>query len=160
MGWTKGQFVTKGFEEIGYANYKFDLAPEQEQSALVRLDSMMAEWDANGLHLGYPVPSTQEGSTLAEVTSVGSWANRAVYLNLSLEIAGMLGKEVKPALQQSARSAYDSVMSKLTTAPSRQWPSHLPAGAGNRTWQGSRGPFLDPPTDILNVGDDSELEFE
>ena len=40
MGWTKRQFVTQAFEEIGLASYVFDLTPEQLQSALRRLDAM------------------------------------------------------------------------------------------------------------------------
>mgnify|MGYP003525752305 CR=1 FL=1 len=55
MGWTKRQFVTQAFEEIGLAAYVFDLTPEQLQSALRRLDSMMASWNAKGIRLGYQI---------------------------------------------------------------------------------------------------------
>ena len=48
MGWTKRQFVAQAFEEIGLASYVFDLTPEQLQSALRRLDTMMAAWNALG----------------------------------------------------------------------------------------------------------------
>jgi hypothetical protein len=48
VGYTKRQFVTSAFEEIGLADYVFDLQPEQLEGALRRLDSMMAEWNAAG----------------------------------------------------------------------------------------------------------------
>lgn len=159
MGWTKGQFIDMGFEEIGFANYRFDLPPERLQSALVRLDSMMAEWDSQGLRLGYPLPSTQTGSRVTEDTEVAAWANYAIYTNLALRLADMLGKEVKPALQSKAHAAYENLTLKFSEPPRRQWPAHLPAGAGNKQWNGGQGPFLTPPTDSLDVGGDSELEF-
>lgn len=56
MGWTKRQFVTQAFEEIGLASYVFDLTPEQLDSALRRLDTMIASWNALGIRLGYPLP--------------------------------------------------------------------------------------------------------
>ena len=42
MGWTKQQLVEQAFEEIGMANYVFDLQVEQLQSAMYQLDAMMA----------------------------------------------------------------------------------------------------------------------
>jgi hypothetical protein len=54
MGYTKRQFISAAFEEIGLASYVFDLQPEQLQSALRRLDAMMADWNAKGIRLGYP----------------------------------------------------------------------------------------------------------
>ena len=51
MGWTKRQYIEQAFEEVGLAAYVFDLTPEQLQSALRKLDAMMAEWNAKGLRL-------------------------------------------------------------------------------------------------------------
>ena len=56
MGWTKRQFIEQAFEEIGLAAYVFDLTPEQLQSALRRLDAMMAGWNTNGIRIGWPMP--------------------------------------------------------------------------------------------------------
>ena len=52
MGWTKREYIEQAFEEIGLASYVFDLTPEQLQSALRKLDAMLAEWNAKGLRLG------------------------------------------------------------------------------------------------------------
>jgi hypothetical protein len=46
MGWTKRQFITQAFEEIGLAAYVFDLTTEQLQSALRRMDAMVAGWNS------------------------------------------------------------------------------------------------------------------
>ena len=66
MGYKKRQFISAAFEEIGLASYVFDLQPEQLQSALRRLDAMMADWNAKGIRLGYPAPRT---ATLTRIRS-------------------------------------------------------------------------------------------
>ena len=42
MGYSKRQFVEAAFEEVGLAAYAFDIQPQQLESALRRLDAMMA----------------------------------------------------------------------------------------------------------------------
>jgi len=64
MSWTKRQFITQAFEEIGLAAYVFDLTAEQLDSALRRMDSMVAGWNANGVRIGYPLPGSPEDSDL------------------------------------------------------------------------------------------------
>jgi hypothetical protein len=45
MGYKKRQFISAAFEEIGLASYVFDLQPEQLESALRRLDAMIADFE-------------------------------------------------------------------------------------------------------------------
>jgi len=78
MGWTKRQFVTQAFEEIGLAAYVFDLTPEQLQSALNRLDSMVASWNAKVIRLGYPISSSPQSSNLDEETNVAEGATTPI----------------------------------------------------------------------------------
>jgi hypothetical protein len=64
VSYTKRQFITAAFEEIGLASYVFDLQPQDLQTALRRLDAMMAEWNGKGLRLAYPIPLSPEDSDL------------------------------------------------------------------------------------------------
>jgi len=64
MGYSKRQFVEAAFEEVGLAAYVFDLQPQQLESALRRLDAMMAEWNAKGIRLGYPLPGSPQNSDI------------------------------------------------------------------------------------------------
>ena len=57
MSWTKRQFINAALEEIGLASYVFDIQPEELESALRRLDAMMADWNAKGIRIGYPLSS-------------------------------------------------------------------------------------------------------
>ena len=87
MGWTKRQFIEQAFDEIGLASYAFDLGPEQMQSALRRLDTMLAAWNALGIRLAYPLPSSPQDSDLDEQTNVPDSSNEAIYTNLAIKLA-------------------------------------------------------------------------
>lgn len=158
MGWTKRQFVTQAFEEIGLAAYVFDLTPEQLQSALVRLDSMMASWNAKGIRLGYPVPLSPQDSDLDEETGVPDAANEAIYLNLGIRIAPGFGKTVAPDTKSSAKLAYDTLLAKAAMPVEQQLPGTVPSGAGNKPWR-IDNPFLRQPVDPLLAGEDGPIEF-
>lgn len=159
MSWTKRQFVEQAFEEIGYAAYVFDLQPEQMQSALWRLDSMMAAWNAKGIRIGYPLPSSPEGGDIGQETGVPDAANEAVYLNLALRIAGMVGKGVSQETKMAAKMAYDTLLARAAMPREQQFPASLPLGAGNKTWRTDR-PFVGEPIDPLLAGQDSAIDFE
>lgn len=158
MGWTKRQFVTQAFEEIGLASYVFDLTPEQLQSALRRLDSMMASWNAKGIRLGYPIPSSPQNGDLDEETNVPDSANEAIYLNLATRIAPGFGKTVAVETKASAKMAYDTLLSRAAMPPEQQLPGTMPAGAGNKPWRAD-DPFLHQPVDPLLAGGDGPIEF-
>lgn len=160
MSWTKLQFVEAALEEIGIASYNYDLQPSQLESAMRRLDSMMAAWAAKGIHLSYPMPSSPENSSLDSETSVPDKANLAIQLNLAILLAPSYGKNASPDTKQEAKNSYRGLIALSTKPIERQFPSTLPAGAGNKLWRGDNDEFLNDPVDPLQVNDDSLLEFE
>lgn len=158
MGWTKRQFVYQAFEEIGYASYAYDLEPEQLEAAMRRLDSMMATWNGKGVRLGYPVPSSPELSDLDAETGVPDRANEAIYLNLALRIAPTVGKVVAAETKAAAKMAYNEVLQNAVMPSEMQFPSTMPAGAGNKPWRYD-DPFLQEPDDPLDTGPDGEIDL-
>lgn len=159
MGWTKRQFVTQAFEEIGLAAYVFDLTPEQLESARRRLDAMMASWNAKGIRLGYPIPSSPQDGNLDAETGVPDAANEAIYLNLGIRLAPSFGKVVSTETKAAAKMAYDTLLSRAALPPQQQLPGSMPSGAGNKPWRVYDDPFLRPPTDPLLAGEDGPFEF-
>ena len=158
MGWTKRDFIAQAYEEIGLAQSVFDLSPEQLQSALRKLDAMMATWNARGLRLGYPLPSSPGDSELTTDTEVPDRANEAIYTNLAIRLASAVGRPVSDDLKRTAKQAYDAlVYVKASDTPARQMPSGMPAGAGHKRVD---QPFLDPPEDAIDVGADGELDLD
>ena len=154
MGYSKRQFVTKAFGEIGLASYAFDLSPAQLQDAVERLDSMMAAWNAKGIRLGYPLSSSPQEADLDAASGVPDSANEAIALNLGIRLAPGYGKIVSQDTKIMAKAAYDTLMSRAAMPHERQFPK-MPAGAGNK-----RVTFLNTPVDPLLAGPDGQIDFE
>jgi hypothetical protein len=93
MSWTKRQFVVQAFEEIGYASYTYDIQPEQLQAGLRRLEAMMGTWNGRGIRLGYPLSSNPDSAELDVSSNVPDSANEAIYTNLAIRIAPIVGKD-------------------------------------------------------------------
>jgi hypothetical protein len=160
MGWTREDFCTSAFEEIGLASYFFDLLPEEKQAVGKRLDAMMATWNAKGIRIGYPMNSTSDGGDLSVETNVPDSATEAIFLNLAVRIAPKHGKVVSLETKQMAYEAYQSLILRYMAKPGEmQLPSTLPSGAGNKPFRVTDRKFLDTPTDPILAGDDSVLEF-
>lgn len=156
MSYTKRQFITAALEEIGIASYEFELTAEQEQAALRRLDSMMADWNARGIRVSYPMPSSPELSNIDSETSVPDRCNEAIITNLAVRLAPSYGKTVSTDTKATAKRGYNLLLSVLPTE--QQLPTSMPAGAGNKTWRRDN-PFI-VSEDQLQVGGDSDLTFE
>lgn len=158
MGYTKRQYIEAAFEEIGMANYVFDLQPEMLESALKRLDSMMAEWNAKGLRLGYPLPSSPQTSSLDEESNSPDSAWEAVITNLAIRIAPGYGKAVLPDTKATAKSAYNTLLQRAAFPLEQQLPQTMPIGEGNKPWRWD-DPYMPQPADPVDAGPDGPLEW-
>ncbi len=159
MAYTKRQFVIAALEEIGLASYIFDAQPEQLQSALVRLDAMMANWNGRGVRLAYPLPGSPGASSLDENTTVPDSANEAIITNLAVRLAPSYGKTVSPDTKAIAKDAYNLLLARAAMPPEMQLPDTMPAGAGNKMWD-VYGTYLNPPVDPVLTGQDGVLEYD
>lgn len=159
MGYSKRQFVSAAFEEIGLASYAFDLQPQQFESALLRLDAMMADWNGKGIRLGYPLPSSPQFSDLDAQSEVPDSANEAIITNLATRIAPSYGKQVMAQTMMTARNAYQTLLSRATMPFEQQLPGTMPSGAGNKPWRVYDDPFLRRPVDPLLAGQDGQIQF-
>ena len=157
MSYTKRQLIEAAFEEVGLAAYTFDLTPAQMESALRRMDSMLATWNSKGIRISYPLPRSPEDSGLDEETIIPDRAVEAIVSNLALRLAPSYGKQVAVEVKTSARQAYEALLARAAMPSEMQFPKTLPAGAGNRPWV-SDNPFMPGPVDPVLVGPDGPLE--
>lgn len=155
MGYTKREFIIDAFDEIGLASFNFDLQPEQMQSALRKLDRMLATWNGKGIRLGYPLPSTPKSSNLDDSANVPDSAHEAIVLNLAISIAPSFGKTVSPETKGMAKSAYQSLLSDFAK-PSEMQISGIPKGAGSKSYNNNE--FIQQDENLV-AGADSELDF-
>lgn len=158
MGYTKRQFINGAFEEIGLADYVFDLSPEQLQSALRRLDAMMMEWNAQGIRLGYPIASSPQDSDLDSDTFAPDSAWEAIITNLAIRIAPGYGKTVSPDTKISAKGAYNILLQRATFPLEKQLPETMPIGQGNKPWRWDN-PYVYPPANPVDAGSDGPIEW-
>jgi hypothetical protein len=159
MSYKKRQFISAAFEEIGLASYVFDLQPEQLQSALRRLDAMMADWNAKGIRLGYPLPSSPQDSDLDEDTLVPDSAYEAIICSLGIRLAPSYGKQVMIETKTTAKQGYDILLQRATFPLEKQLPATTPSGAGNKPWRVYDNPFVRPPYLPVNAGPDGPIEY-
>jgi hypothetical protein len=157
MGWSKQDLIKRALGKIGLASDVFDASAEQLQDAMQDLDAMLAAWNARGIRLGYPIPSTAGGSQLTDDSNLPDSAIEAVVANLAIRLAEDVGKTVSPRLALIAKQGYDALLARAALPPQMQMPSGMPAGAGQE--RGTGQPFLDPPTDDIEAGPDGVLEF-
>jgi hypothetical protein len=160
LSFTKRQFCNAALTELGIVTRGEQMTADEAVDAAVRLDAMMAEWDAAGIHIGYPLTSGVDDVALETVTAVPAWANGAVITNLALQLAPMFGKQAMPGTMSNAKRGYTRVLSKMGPPPSMQLPGTMPAGAGNKPWLTTQTPFIQKPDDPITVDSDSVLDFE
>ncbi len=139
----KREIIELAYQELGYADYRFDLDTEDEQIALRRLDSMMASWFGSGISLGYLLPSTPSSSSIEDDSYLPDWAIEAVYTNLAISLAPTIGKVVQPETRLNASRSYGNLLSRTNTPILRRLRRDTPLGSGNRPHRVSR-PFVVP----------------
>jgi hypothetical protein len=158
-GYTKRAFVLAAFSEIGLASYTFDLQADQVLDAANRLDAMMADWDARGVHVGYPITNPDTIDIEAQ-TTVPQWAVRAIICNLAVELGPSYGKEAMPSTKATAKQGYIAIMARTTSPPIMPMPSSMPAGAGNKPWLTTNNPFLTQPLSSEIAAEDEGIDLE
>lgn len=150
--WTKNDVIAQAFSEIG-KGADFDLQPEDMQTALRKLDAMMATWGgALGVRVGY-AGGDGKGDLVVSAT-VPDWAYEALYLNLALKLCPDYGKTPNPVTVMGAKQAMDAVRSRNVIPATRTISGY--AGGGNSTWGAVAIPQDSP---ALAAGADSEFTF-
>lgn len=157
MGWTKRQLINEAFAELALQGYEFDITPEEQQTALRRLDMMMATWEARGVRVGYAFPASPDDSDLDTDSGMPDSAVETTYLNLAVRIAAGFGKQVSVDTKRAAREGFDVLLWGAAQPIEQQQPSTMPRGAGNRIYRNSQRPFYNAPDnnplDIAQGGD-------
>jgi hypothetical protein len=158
--WTKRELVLQAFGELALYGYEFELTPEEMQTGLVKTDSMLAEWQARGINIGYALPASQNASDLDDASGIPDWCNTAVFLNAALRLAGGFGKTVPQELKVAAKQAFDVLLWSAAYPRQQQYPSTLPVGAGNKPWRYINRPFMPTPdTSPVQTSQSGNLDF-
>ncbi len=118
---------------------------------------MIAGWNAIGVRLGYPLPSSDGQSSLDQDTNVPDSARLGIIAKLAIAIAPRFGKTVSAETKAVAKQFYDNLLVQLAQPIPQRYPTTMPLGAGNKPWRWTQGPFVwpqrPPPLRSGNDGD-------
>ena len=156
MSYTKRDLVTAALAEIGLSSYAFDLSTDQLNQALIRLDAMIAEWNARGVKLGYPIPVSVGGSSLSDDSGIPDSAWTAVITNLALQIAPSYGKNVSNQTLTTARQSWNTILA-LAATPIEMNLGMIPLGSGNKN---NGGTFVVPEELDINERPEQSAAFQ
>ncbi len=151
MSYTKRQFIESALEEIGLASYVFQMQPQELQSALKRLDSMVMSWQAKGITIGWPVSIDPDNADLDTVTECPLIANEAIITNLAVKLAPSYGKIVQTETKVAAKKAYNNLLAFKINPKSMSLPDTMPLGAGNKPWREDKEFVNSPEADLINA---------
>ena len=159
MSWTKEQIIVAALTEIGIASYDMDIGADEKTTALARLDAMMADWNAKGIRLGYPLAANQENSDMNDDSGLPDSAYEAVINNLACRLAPSYGKPVQRETKVAAKIGYNTLVmrSGVLDPMEKEWPTTLPKGQGNKTYRNESGNFFGERQVQVDAGPDSIL---
>jgi len=155
VGWTKRDLLLQALDELGIPSSTFDMDVDRLQSFMRRMDAMMASWNAQGIRLNYPVPSSPTAGDLDDESGLPDIALEAVFTAVAVLIAPSLGKVVSETTKQRAKNSLDTLMIHVAKPSPKVLPATMPSGAGNLATQ----PFLHPTPEPLRDGAGGELTF-
>jgi hypothetical protein len=157
MGYTKKQIIEQAFEEMGLASYVFDLTADQLESALRRLDLMVASWYTKNIRIGYPLPLNPQDSNIDQQVDTPMPANEALVLNLAVRLAPSYGKSLSPDTKANAKLTYDQLLIQAAAPIQLQYDKTLPLGAG---YKRTERVFVDVPNlDPVQVQPNGQILF-
>lgn len=160
MAWTKRVLVNMAFEELAKASYVYDLTADEIQSALLRMDSMMATWEGFGIRVGYAMTLDPLAADPDQDSGLPQIANQAVFMNLAVNMAASIGKNLPQSTIALAKQGFDALQNWcMSNPPQMQYRGNLPIGAGWKRRDACGGPFVSPPQDLLTTGPDGLLEM-
>jgi hypothetical protein len=142
--WSKRSLIDEALQELALGS-GFDITPEEQQTALRRLDTMMATWEAKGIRVGYAFPASPDDSDIDAASGLPDAAVETVYLNLAKRLAPGYGKQLQAATLTAAREGYTTLLRAAAQPQEQQMPNTMPLGAGNRQWGFDLNPFYPTP---------------
>lgn len=137
-GVPKGAIIDLAFEDCRLSGFDFDRTPEENLTALRRLNAKMAEWPWNAL--GYAFPSSGEGSS-EELSNIPFDATAGVSKLLAMELMSAFGKSIPDSFRASAVSSINYVRSKCACVPTIGYAPGTIRGRGARGSMGNHSPY-------------------
>ncbi len=157
MSWTKSQLIAQAYIELGLPDYIFDLDPEDINTAVIRLDGMIAGWQLDGIRFGYPLAASPADADPDLDSNIPIDCCMGVAQNLAIVLAPTIGKSVSADTMKSASNFYAKILNKFQRPIPKQFGKDLPRGAGNKPWRGGLNTEYFQESDDISLDNDGIL---
>jgi hypothetical protein len=131
---TKRTIVNMAFEEINLAGYEFDATPEEQFSALRRLDALMAQWKASSLDVGYNFPAVMGAGDLDDPAGIPDLALNPIVTSLAMRVMPTIGKTMSAETRVALAQGMVAIRTWCATIPDRQLQARTARGSGNKPY--------------------------
>lgn len=166
---TKADIINRAYGALRISGITRTPTPEETTTALEKLEDLMAEWEGGGTCIGYNFHPLFNGAPDANsTTGVHRRYNRAMYLNLAIELIPDFNKEVPPELIKNAsgakaRASSMSLADRMRNVqPSRRMPRGMVETLRFNRWRRYSRPESLPPnecaTNYLMIGEINDYE--
>lgn len=131
----KRTLVGQAYTECALNGWEYDVTPEEQNTALTRLDMLMWELRGRGIELSYNFPAAMGGGDLADELGCPDQA----FYGLSVLLALRLCPTMMKRMSVESNRALNDAMKALRAANSNPLPTvqlrpGTPLGSGNRPW--------------------------
>ncbi len=122
----------RAFAAMGIPDYVVETTAEEQADAADTLDGMMAEWEGEGIDLGY---TATDGEPQPDVDmTTPSYADSAIVYNLAMRLAPSFGKQLLPSVKGEAKRGYGLVVAKTMTLKAMPG-NRVPVSGGGNWWR-------------------------
>lgn len=137
---TKGDIIALMFEELGSAGYQFDHGPDEEASALRKLDLLMSAQPFGSLPLGYNAPPVAGQSDLLDLFGVADQFAQTIAISLAKRYSPAWGKTMSGQSKKDYAEGLNYLISTASRIPYAILDRRTPLGQGNK-WRSVWAPY-------------------
>lgn len=154
-GVSASEVITDALQELIVQASEQPVEAVDMQTGIRYLNRMMAEFDSNGISLGFTVISNP-----ADIVTVAAGAIGGIVFNLALRLAGTFDVQVSASLVSSARTGLEAMRKIGVTIQQTSFGGTLPVGSGNEGGAFGVDHFYDDITDKALTETDGDILLE
>lgn len=137
---TKGAMLELMFEELGSAGYQFDHGPDEQASALRKMDLMMSAQPFGSLPLGYNAPPVAGQSDMADLFGVADQFAQTLAVALAKRYSPAWGKTMSGQSRKDYAEGLNYLITTASRIPAAILDRRTPLGSGNK-WRSVWAPY-------------------
>lgn len=144
---TKRELVARALEELAMAEYIFDATPEELQSFRRRLDAIAAEWDGQGIRVGYNF-----GTDINAESGVPDTMTDCFAIHLAIRMGPSFGKAITAETRIAAAASFNAMLVARRVMPEIPLPASMPIGTGIKAGV-MESQYFQPSSDVVGLND-------